>query len=165
MSMQDLSAIADVVAAIGVVISLFYLAAQIRQNTRQINENTNALRAAAVHTGLQLNSINRIALYSTDGTADVWLRGLEDPESLNPTERLRFRLICSNIVDAFFNAYSQTKATNLSPETWIAQIVTVKRIVRTKGGEWFWRTYSKEYRQDFCNEISRILAEGDARDA
>jgi hypothetical protein len=39
--------IGDFVAAIGVVISLVYLAAQIRQNTRQLAQNTGAARLGA----------------------------------------------------------------------------------------------------------------------
>ena len=157
MSIQDLGAIGDLIAAIGVVASLFYLAVQIRQNTRQIDENIKASKAAAVNTSLQLISNNRIAIYSDEGTAGIWQRGLNDPNSLDALEKLRFRVIFSNVMDALFNTYSLTKATNFSPETWASQIATVRRIIRTKGGEWFWGEYQHEYRQDFRSEIFSIL--------
>jgi hypothetical protein len=157
MSIQDLGALGDLIAAIGVVASLFYLALQIRQNTRQIDENIKASKAAAVNTSLQLISDNRIAIYSDEGTARIWHRGLNDPCSLDALEKLRFRVIFSNVMDALFNTYSLTKATNFSPETWAAQVATVRRIIRTKGGEWFWDQYQHEYRQDFRGEILRIL--------
>jgi hypothetical protein len=157
MSIQDFGAIGDLIAAIGVVVSLFYLARQIRQSTKQIDENTKASRAAAVNTSLQLISDNRIAIYSDEGTASIWHRGLDDPYSLDAVEKLRFRVIFSNVMDALFNTYSLTKATNFSPETWAAQVATVRRILKTKGGEWFWSKYQHEYRQDFRGEISSIL--------
>ncbi|MBW2725788.1 MAG: hypothetical protein JRE71_15510 [Deltaproteobacteria bacterium] len=43
MTLQDLGNIGEFVGAIGVVTSLVYLALQIRQQSRQINENTNSL--------------------------------------------------------------------------------------------------------------------------
>jgi hypothetical protein len=46
MSWDGISAIAELVAAIGVVASLAYLAVQIRQNTRHIDFNTRAVRAS-----------------------------------------------------------------------------------------------------------------------
>ena len=157
MSIHDLGDLANLIAAIGVVVSLFYLAVQIRQNSRQIKENTKAIRAAAVNNGLQLIASNRIAVSTDEGTADVWRRGLEDPESLNATERLRFRMIFSNVMDALFNTYSQTLATSFSPETWQAHVGSVRRILNTKGGEWFWHGYEQEYRNDFRAEIARIM--------
>jgi hypothetical protein len=165
MSIQDLGALANLIAAIGVVASLFYLAVQIRQNTKQINENTKAIRAAAVNTGLQLIASNRIAISKDRGTADVWRRGLEDPGGLDATDKLRFRLIFSNVMDALFNTYSLTEATSFSPETWHAQVASARRILNTKGGEWFWYAYKQEYRNDFCAEIARILAESGSNDA
>lgn len=157
MSIQDLGALGDLIAAIGVVASLFYLAAQIRQNTKQIDENIKASKAAAVNTSLQLISDNRIAIYSDEGTARIWHRGLDDPCALDALEKLRFRMIFSNCMDALFNTYSLTKATNFSPETWVTQVATVRRIMKTKGGEWFWAEYQHEYRQDFRREIFSIL--------
>jgi hypothetical protein len=47
LSWQDLGSIGELVGAVAVVISLVYLAFQIRQNTRQIDENTKAAQASA----------------------------------------------------------------------------------------------------------------------
>jgi hypothetical protein len=47
MSWQDLGSIGEMISAIAVVVSLIYLAFQIRQNTSQIDQNTEAARASA----------------------------------------------------------------------------------------------------------------------
>ena len=47
MSLEDLGNIGELISAVAVVVSLVYLASQIRQNTRQIDENTRAAQAAA----------------------------------------------------------------------------------------------------------------------
>ena len=116
MSIQDLGSLGEFVAEIATLITLVYLAIQIRQNTKQLEEGTRAANAAAVNAGLQLINANRLAIYSDQDTSDVRYRGLEDAASLQPLEQQRFRLIFSNALDALFNTYSQTKASGFSPE-------------------------------------------------
>jgi hypothetical protein len=161
MSIQDLGAIGELVGAVAVVVSLIYLATQIRQNTRQIEENTSAVRASAVHASLSYAFDNRAATYSDQGTSEIYHRGLDDPEALNDVERLRFRLIMANAVDAFWNMYSQTQMTGFSPETWVAQARIAKRVLGTNGGRWNWANYRNEYHEDFVREVDDLVA-GDA---
>ncbi|MFT4562959.1 MAG: hypothetical protein ACI9BW_002710 [Gammaproteobacteria bacterium] len=49
MNWDALGAISELVGALAVVATLVYLAIQIRQNTKQIEENTSTVRASAVH--------------------------------------------------------------------------------------------------------------------
>jgi len=157
MNLQDLAAISEIIAALAVVISLIYVAIQIRQNNRQLDENTNAVRASAVYSGLHLIFDNRIAIFNDGETADIFYRGLEDPEELSAVEKTRFRLIFANAVDALFNTFSQTKASGFSPETWEAQEATARRLMGTAGGRWFWSNYRHEYREDFRVEFDGIM--------
>ena len=79
MSIQDLGSIGEFVAALA---TLVYLAIQIRQNTKQVEEGTRATRASAVSTGLNLINANRLAIYSDQDIASIWSQGLEDPHVL-----------------------------------------------------------------------------------
>lgn len=157
MSIQDFAAVGEIIGAVAVVISLVYLAIQIRQNTTQIGENTNAVRAAAIHASLNFALQNRAATFSDEGTATIYHKGLNDPESLNEIEAIRFRLMVANVFDAIFNMYSQTKVTEFSLETWQAQSNLVKRILSTDGGAWFWKSYRQEYTEAFQDEIDNII--------
>ncbi|MBL4783691.1 MAG: hypothetical protein JKX92_15770 [Porticoccaceae bacterium] len=156
MSLQNLSAISEIIAALAVVISLIYVAKQIRQNNRQLEENTHAARASSIFSGLQLISDSRMAIFNNSEMADICYRGFENPEDLSDVETLRFRLLFSNVADALFNTFSQTKASGFSPETWAAQEIMAARIIGTAGGRWFWSNYGHEYREDFQIEIDRI---------
>ena len=53
MSLEDLGNIGEFVAAVAVVISLVYLAVQIRQNTTQMSQNTLAVANASYHQALE----------------------------------------------------------------------------------------------------------------
>ena len=83
MNWEAIAAIAEVVGVIAIVVSLVYLSAQIRQSTK-------ASRAGASYT---INdSLSKIvgAIRADGEFADIWIRGCEDLESLDPVERVRF---------------------------------------------------------------------------
>ena len=157
MSIQDLGSIGEFVAALATLATLVYLAIQIRQNTRKVEEGTRAAKASAVSTGLQLVNANRLAIFSDENVASIWSRGLGDPHALDPLEQQRFRLMFSNALDGQFNNYSQTKEAGFSPELWAAHFSTTKRILTTPGGKWFWRNFSGEFTKDFQEEVQRML--------
>jgi hypothetical protein len=158
MSIQDLGSIGEFIAAVATLITLAYLAIQIRQNTKQVEEGTRVARATAVSAGLQLINTNRLAIYSDQDIASIWSRGNEDPHALEPIDQLRYRLIFSNALDAQFNNYSQTKDAGFSPELWDAHTSTMKRILSTPGGKWFWQNFNGEFTQDFQVEVGKILS-------
>jgi hypothetical protein len=157
MDVQELAAVADIVGAIAVVVTLIYLAVQLRQSTKQIEENTRAVRAAALHAGISYAIDNRNAISSTHEMASIYARGSEDPHSLDGVELLRFRLTMANFVDTLWNMYSQSKMTGFSPETWAAQINIARRVFGTNGGKWFWNAYRLEYDEQLRREIDALI--------
>lgn len=157
MNIQEVSAVANIVGAIALVITLIYLAIQIRQNTKEIEENTKAVRAAALHACLAYALDSRISVTSSGEMASIYTRGLANPGSLDAIETVRFRLTMANIVDTFFNMYTQTKMSGFSPETWESQANSARRVLSTAGGRWFWNNYRSEYNANFRKEIDTLL--------
>jgi len=155
LSLQDLGSIGELISAVAVVISLVYLASQIRQNTRQIDENTKAAMADAFDSSISHAFVARQSIVENQDVASIYLRGADDPEALSDEERLRYRLMLHNILWSIWNMQSQAQVGELSAETWSAQLETLRRISRTKGFEWFWADYSGEFGASF----KRIVAE------
>ena len=88
MSPDDLGNIGEFVGSMGVVISLVYLAVQIRQNTRQLSQNTESARMVALEAAnREFNGI-RAQVVRYPEVADLYLRGLRDFESLDLRDRL-----------------------------------------------------------------------------
>ena len=88
-------AIAEVIAAAGVVITLIYLATQVRQSTAKSKQ---ALHRATV------NELGR-ALQSLASSADlagVYVRGLEDYDGLTMEEKARFSAFLMHIFNKNF---------------------------------------------------------------
>jgi len=92
MSIQDWGALGEIVAAIATVVTLLYLAVQIRQSNRHLHEST----AASVNQGWA--SINS-RLSSDEQFAEIFIRGREDLESLNHVELERFRAFIHDILN------------------------------------------------------------------
>ena len=83
MNWEVIGATGEWAGAAVVVVTLFYLARQIRQNTR----------ATKAGTSYSVNeSLSKIvgALRSDGEFAEIWIRGCEDIDALNEVERLRF---------------------------------------------------------------------------
>lgn len=92
MSIQDLGAVGELVAAIATVATLLYLAIQIRQNNRNLEEST----SASVNQGWA--SINS-RLSSDPQFAEIFIRGREDLGALDPVELERFRAFVQDILN------------------------------------------------------------------
>jgi hypothetical protein len=152
MNWDAIGAIGEVVGALAVFITLGYLAVQIRQNTK-------AVRASALDSGV--NSVNavRVAMFENAEVASFYTKGLESPDNLDVEERVRFRILLHTIFWAVWNLYAQATYGGLSATTWTAQVPLVVRILDTPGGAWFWSDYRMEFEEAFRQEVEKIMEE------
>ena len=165
-SIQDLGAAGEFVGAIGVVITLVYLAYQIRQNTFQLEQSTLTAKAAAQNASNTALRETRASIFESGEMAEIFHAGNSNPEDLGDVARVRYRLALQNVTDVMLEIYAQTFATGFAPETWNTQGHTlVVRILDTPGGQWFWATFGDNYPSDFRVEVDRILdSSASARD-
>jgi hypothetical protein len=82
MNWEALGAVGELIGAAGVILTLVYLAHQIRQNTRAIRAQTHQAITSA-------NLGMAMGLAESEGLAGVLVRGLADFDSLDPADRLR----------------------------------------------------------------------------
>ena len=96
LSIQDWGAIGEILGAIGVIATLIYLAKQIRTNTKTTQGATaNAILRDA-------RELLRVP-FSDRESADLFLRGMENFDSLDDVERAMF----TNRAASFFRICSQ----------------------------------------------------------
>lgn len=149
MSWQDLGSIGESVSAVAVVISLVYLAFQIRQNTNQIEQNTKTARATAFDSSISQAMVARQTIFENEDVARIWHKGSQDPETLSEEELLRYRLVVHNVLWSIWNIQSQAQVAELSSETWQAQLAILRRLFMSKGVQWFWANYGQEFGASF----------------
>jgi len=158
MNWQAIGAVSEIIGALGVIVSLAYLAFQIRQNTKQLEQNERTSMAAAVSVSATNYRENRKFIYTSPEVSELCFKGMADPESLNELERYRFRLLISNMVDAHLDMYVQTVLAGFSPETWATQgRRVIHRVLSTPGGRWFWKHFGSDYSDEFRREVDHIL--------
>ncbi len=150
MDWNAIGAIGEIVGALAVFLTLFYLALQIRQNTK-------AVQASAVDASISKVNVVRESLYESGELTRIYIDGQANPDDLDEESLTRFRLLLHNVLLSISNIYSQTKFAGLSMSTWESQLVILKRVVTTPGGRWFWKEYRLEFEDTFREQVDTIL--------
>ena len=150
MTLQDLGNIGEFLAAVGVIISLVYLATQIRQNTRAARASTN--RAISE----QRNEIN--LRFGLDPAAmDLLLRGALHHSDLEPNERLRHTLLMRAIIGFYEDTYVQFSEGMCDRETWELAKSALRPILAAPGVAAWWEENRELVRSGFRSEIDELV--------
>lgn len=129
MNLETLSAIAQIIAAAGVIASLFYLAVQIRQNTRSMR-------------GVVVDALTRgIADILSGQTPEVlrsFARVLENLESASEDDRLRALPQFFALFKLFENAWFQQRQGTLDREQWQGWDAYIRSYYHRPGVKSWW---------------------------
>lgn len=129
--LQDLGNIGEFVGALGVVVSLVYLA-------RQMIQNTDSVRAASFNSMVQ-NSIRLLEHAFRDSEfAGFLARAEKDPEALSVVDRIRWDAYMTAVYRHFGNLQYAHRLGTLDHQMWVAYKATLKQHLRTPSwGSWF----------------------------
>jgi hypothetical protein len=130
-NLETLSAIAQIVAAVGVIVSLFYLAAQIRQNTRSqrsivVDSLTNSLIALL---GPQAGDPALTRAFVT--IVENWHGATEE-------DRLRAVAVLFPLFKLFENVWFQQRQGTLEPEQWQGWDLYMRAYYHRPGVKTWW---------------------------
>lgn len=141
MNWEAIVAIAETVGTIAVVVSLWYLAIQIRSQCRES-------RVASVH---ELNESFRSAITSFQNSelADLFARAKNDFESLPEAERLQFISMVQGIMRVWEDAYHQHREKRLNERMWSAMVVQFSGYLSLAGVQSVWSIRKMAYSEDF----------------
>lgn len=142
--LQDLGNIGEFVGALGVVVSLVYLA-------RQMIQNTVSVRAASFNAMVQ-NSIRLLEHAFRDPEFAAFMARAEaDPSSLTESERVRWYSYMTAVCRHFGNLQYANRVGTLDGQMWQAYRADLKEHLRQKGwAEWF-----QANRQIFSETLGR----------
>lgn len=157
MDWEAIGAIGEILGAIAVIASLFYVAYQVRQNTEQNKLNTVSMESASGEAiNIALNDA-RLRLAGDTELVKVYLKGHEDPGSLTEEENLKFRLFMGvGLSNGQLSFESDQRGVSTQ---WAGVQNVVLRMLLTPGGQWFWAEYREDYPSDYQVEIDRLIAE------
>lgn len=151
MNWEAVSAIGQVVGAVAVVISLVYLAAQIRDNTRSTRSAT---RQSIVDSIVSVN----LAMAQSDAIARA-LRSNLDGRPLAPHEALQQLAHCYACMRTWENVHFQYRSGMLSDEDWSGFRQNVKALMQVPAFRDFWEREREVFSQAFRREVTAVLRE------
>ncbi len=105
MNWEALGAIAEATGAIAVFVSLVYVAAQIRQNTKQFSRSIEANQLAAFERNVESGNRIRELLILHPDLAQLLLRGYKGYKELERSDKFRFGMLLRNILSAIQGGY------------------------------------------------------------
>ena len=158
MSIQDLGNIGEFISAIAVVISLIYLAIQVKSGRialedAQVRERLNQEFASNEY----FNQLRNLVA-SDEQLASIEIRGIANLSSLDEVERRRFDELMLGWVWAIQKYYHQQKIANLAVEFEESAVPFFKRRFRGTGFiEWWEMTKAEVADPEFRKAIDQVV--------
>jgi hypothetical protein len=150
MTLNDLANLGQIIGALAVVISLFYVAHQIRQNT-------NAVRSATAQT-VHEHFANWYHLIAADAElAQIAANGLRDYSSLSEQQRVRFVGAFMSFLSYSQNAFLKWREGLLTPALWLGWEQVMMNLFGAPGGKAFWKERSYLFGEEFRRYIENDL--------
>ena len=156
MTIQDYAAIGEIVGGIAVIVTLLYLAAQIRQTNKAIlSSSFHEISNSYIHVNGWITS--------DESLARIFRIGLEKPEDLTEDEFVRFSVLLLSLFRVIETIYFQREVGTVDPRLWAGEIRTTNEILSSPGGRKWWATnpfgFTAEFREYVDREISRHESE------
>ena len=146
-----IGALGELAGALAVVVTLFYLARQIRDSARQDRR----LQYAQLNRDfLQLN----IAITHDESMADVFVRGALDPSSLSPSQVARVNsgvLMTFRALEALFHYHREGGIDDWGADSYRASMVDLMGL---PGFREYWTNRRHWYSSEFQKEVDQWLS-------
>jgi hypothetical protein len=160
-----LGTIAELVGAAGVIMSLVYVATEIQQNTRQVEEATRVQRLAQLDAAFENFSRQRLLLAQNPDAARIFLVGVEQPDALSPVERLQFESMLSEFLHASQVLFARVQEGILYEEVWGDLLHSLGPLIQRPAVAAFWEEQKPEYRSDFVEAVDAYVAKAETQTA
>jgi hypothetical protein len=151
MTLQDLGNIGEFVAAVGVIVSLIYLAFQIRQNTSSV-------RTSMIHDSASRAADLTKAIAAQKELAHIFRTGLGGFEHLEDDDDIvRFVMLLSTMFREYDDLFFQYRAGTITSESWEAWRYSLRSILSNPGFPPFWDLRRLAFTESFRQFVEAEL--------
>jgi hypothetical protein len=150
MSLSDLASVGSFVAGFAVLISLIYLALQVRQTKRnqQISiRHSRASRNVELHLAL-----------ADPAVADAWLHGSGSPQEITQTELSQFTNLCRAFFFHFEDSFYQREEGLLNDDAFETVVAGVRLLARRPGVRAAWSFARPNFGGRFLEFMDGVVA-------
>jgi len=142
---EAISAIGQIVGAIAVVISLIYVA-------REIRSNAQAARLATIGTTTQWAR----ELAEHPHLLELYYRGIHDFDSLEGADLVGFSALMVQLFTIFEEVYYQQEEGRLDPRVWVKAEAVMRDINAYSGVQAWWRLRSHWFGDEFVKFVDHV---------
>lgn len=155
MTLESLANLSEFVGGIAVVISLIYLALQVRQNTEAQRMETYA------------QAVQRIGALQTEVSKDhellrAWSRGLMDPDSLTPNQRMQLSWTLYAAFGDMEFLFIAARRNALPGEVWERWQRTLAWWIAFPGVKSWWLALATPFTAEFSDHVDAEVANSTA---
>ena len=150
MNWDAISATADAVAGISVVISLIYVGVQIRLNTQELR-NASFREVFAAYSKLRHSSIDNPAI------SELHYKALENPGEMSPQERYRVEQFYTELTWATYRLYEAIGERMMEARLWEPSKGFLAHHLKSEPGRSWWHEMNGLFDDDFVAEITKSI--------
>ena len=149
MSLADLGNIGEFVGSIAVLVTLIYLAIQIRQNT--------AATKIQIRQAIADSQSANINLRATDDRLPIIIAKANDSEDLTLEEEHRLYFHLDATLRQFENFHSHYKSGVLDTDDWLSLLYGLERTLRSPKAREVWEVMKPAYNEGFREMLDEQL--------
>ena len=147
MNWNAIAAIAETLGAIGVVVTVAYLAFQIRQNTNSIQGSTEQTLMS-----LEMSLYQLLAQH-----ANIYKRGSADVADLTSDENSVFEHLVSAVMSQMYSAFAQYRRKLITPAVWETYLTDWEEgYLPQSGFQHQWALIEHAYPKDFRQSLDQV---------
>ena len=152
MNWDAVGAMGELFGALAVVLTLGYLAVQVRQNSQGMKV------AAKLDIENNYNDYTNLVLKDPE-LFDLQRKGLLGQE-LEANDKVKFDLLMQRMTRQFSSMYYQYQMQDLSEDEWYESHRLIRWFTFSPGYQTWWEENKKNYRADFRNYLSKFFESG-----
>jgi len=152
MNWDALGAISELIGALGVIVSLFYVASQIRRNSSALEASTNQAVTDSTQQRLLVPAQN-------PALAAALAKARSDFDALTPTERVQLAFFSRATFRGIQNAFFQHRQGLLSEAAWKSYEAIIRNNLSRPDVPAWWPTERETFDEAFAEYVDRLLAE------
>jgi len=147
---MDFGNVSEIVAAVAVVVSLIYLAVQVRENTHAAKLAATRELLSAAHSAIAANSVD-------PEISEIWLVGIRDRSRLNHRDGFRFTKLLFEIFSAHEQQFFHLEESLIHAKLFESQIKAYEAALVWPGVREWWETNRNGFNADFQAHVDALI--------
>jgi hypothetical protein len=165
MNWEAIGAIGELVGGLAVVVTLVYIAFQVRQSSKQIDQHSRAMAASTFYSAGEGFARWWALVIQDEAVANLWRRGIAG-ETLDSTDKLRFNSMAMMLFTTLENNFHQLQLGSFSRNTLVLSNSQWERFLISPGGSAWWKRQGRgAFTPEFVEEIEALIAAADSEDS